>query len=183
MLSYHLLKKSSYLSKGVAISYEEKIVISMLSVAFLFLLVACGSSAVESGTYTGTVSAISADSIAITTYDRQTIVIPLTADTAFTRGGGHGGDPSRMGVSPSGDVPSGDTPAVAGQMHSGDMPDDADKTPSDMNLTADDIAVGDRITVVVGDSGKAESVALSFGGMGEEGGTPNAPDNTSDTES
>ena len=184
---------------------KKRILLSVLSVILVLALTACGSS-VAGGTYTGTVSAISADSITITTDDGQSLVIPITSETVFTRGGGHGGGPGGTGDAPAdGQAPSGDAPAD-GQAPSGDAPADgqapsgdapADRpAPSDGGngpmpsgdmpaatsgtsmaaLTYADIAVGDSVTVVVTDKGKAESITLGFGGGMNDGPAPAASD-------
>ncbi len=195
---------------------KKRILLSVLSVILVLALTACGSS-VAGGTYTGTVSAISADSITITTDDGQSLVIPITSETVFTRGGGHGGGPGGTGDAPAdGQAPSGDAPAD-GQAPSGDAPADgrapSDDAPADGQapsgddtadrpapsdggngpmtsgdmpaatsgvsmaaLTYADIAVGDSVTVVVTDKGKAESITLGFGGGMNDGPAPAASD-------
>jgi hypothetical protein len=180
--------------------FMKKIGISILAVIFVLSLVACGNTA-ASGSYTGTVSAISADSITITTDDGQNLVIPITTDTVIARGDGHGGGPGGMGggassgdapadgQAPSGDAPadgqapsgdaSADRPAPSGnapqdgQAPSGDMPA-ATSGASMTQLTYSDIAVGDSVTVVVSDKGKAESISLGFGG--DKNGAPQPSD-------
>lgn len=139
---------------------------------------------VESGTYTGTVSSITADSISIVTDDEQSLSIPLTDDTEFTMEGGFGEQPPSGGVpsgaAPSGEAPSGEVPsggATSGEAPSGGAPADIGEMPS-AAITYEDIAEGDSVTVVVNEDGDAGSVSLvmgdmpGMGDMGEMGGMP-----------
>ena len=183
---------------------KKQLLTAIVAGALLFSLSACGDSAdsLAGQTLTGTVSAISADELSLDTEDAGAVTIPLSDDTVFERArGGMGGqmlggapadgenppdmpDGAAEGETPP-DAPDGatggETPPDApngGEMPA-DLPDGA--APDGMAqeaLTYEDVAVGDAVTVVVGEDGIADSVTLSSGpgGMGGPGGQSSAPD-------
>lgn len=183
---------------------KKQLLTAIVAGALLFSLSACGDSAdsLAGQTLTGTVSAISADELSLYTEDAGAVTIPLSDDTVFERArGGMGGqmpggapadsenppdmpDGAAEGETPP-DAPDGaaggETPPDApngGEMPA-DLPDGA--APDGMAqeaLTYEDVAVGDAVTVVVGEDGIADSVTLSGGpgGMGGPGGQSSAPD-------
>lgn len=183
---------------------KKQLLTAIVAGALLFSLSACGDSAdsLAGQTLTGTVSAISADELSLDTEDAGAVTIPLSDDTVFERArGGVGGqmpggapadgenppdmpDGAAEGETPP-DAPDGatggETPPDApngGEMPA-DLPDGA--APDGMAqeaLTYEDVAVGDAVTVVVGEDGIADSVTLSSGpgGMGGPGGQSSAPD-------
>ncbi len=141
-------------------------------------------------TYTGTVSEISADTLTITTENEGDITVSFSDQTVFGYGGGMGsGGPggSEQGTppeKPEGESMSAETevpPEQSGgetvppELPEGEMPQDME---SQEELTYEDIAVGDTVTVVVDSDGIAESVMVSGAPMpgGGPGGASSAPD-------
>ena len=180
---------------------KKQLLTAIVAGALLFSLSACGDSAdsLAGQTLTGTVSAISADELSLDTEDAGAVTIPLSDDTVFERArGGMGGQmpggapadgenpPDMPDGAADGETPpdapdgatGGETPPDApngGEMPA-DLPDGA--APDGMAqeaLTYEDVAVGDAVTVVVGEDGIADSVTLS-GGMGGPAGQSSAPD-------
>ena len=155
---------------------KRKIISIILPGILVLSLSACGnsSSAVEEGTYTGTVSAISASAISITTEDGDSLTIAISDETEFAREGGPGGGapggmggeaPSDMGEAPSVDASADMGEMPEGEAPSGDMPADMGDAPS-MSLTYEDISEGDTITVVVDNEGAATTITVSMSDMG-----------------
>ena len=180
------------------------------------------ANAVAGSSYTGTVTAVSATSLTLSTESDGDITVPLTDATTYTRGGMGGdqapdGNPPEMPSGENGDAQQGGTPpeqpsgdagqgsAPDGQKPQGDAPDakpddngTAPEKPADSSdtnqdntapekpdgdapdgqpggesetLTYESIAVGDIVTVTVGDDGNAATVELA-GGMSGPGGAP-----------
>lgn len=141
---------------------------------------AANASDVETGTtYTGTVSAITEESISITTEDEEEMTIPLSSDTAFTRGGmggRMGQDVQNVPEGMNGEAPDGEggTPSERPEGE-GEAPESG--MPQGMRqktLTYEDISVGDEVTVEVGNDGTAKTVTALGGAMGSgmAGGAP-----------
>lgn len=130
-------------------------------------------------TYTGTVSEISADTLTITTENEGDITVSFSDQTVFGYGGGMGSGGSgesgqgappekpegeSMGAEtevppekPEGENPAGGETAPP-ELPEGEMPQDM---ANQEQLTYEDIAVGDIVTVVVDSDGIAESVMVS----------------------
>ena len=147
-------------------------------------------------TYTGTVSEISADTLTITTENEGDITVSFSDQTVFGYGGGMGSGGSgesgqgappekpegeSMGAEtevppekPEGENPAGGETAPP-ELPEGEMPQDM---ANQEQLTYEDIAVGDIVTVVVDSDGIAESVMVSGAPMpgGGPGGASSAPD-------
>ena len=183
---------------------KKQLLTAIVAGALLFSLSACGDSAdsLAGQTLTGTVSAISADELSLDTEDAGAVTIPLSDDTVFERARGGVGGQMPGGAPADGENPpdmpdgaaEGETPpdapdgATGGETppdapNGGEMPADLpDGTAPDgmaqEALTYEDVAVGDAVTVVVGEDGIADSVTLSGGpgGMGGPGGQSSAPD-------
>ena len=183
---------------------KKQLLTAIVAGALLFSLSACGDSAdsLAGQTLTGTVSAISADELSLDTEDAGAVTIPLSDDTVFERARGGMGGQMPGGAPADGENPpdmpdgaaEGETPpdapdgAAGGEMppdapNGGEMPADLPDgaAPDGMAqeaLTYEDVAVGDAVTVVVGEDGIADSVTLSGGpgGMGGPGGQSSAPD-------
>ena len=183
---------------------KKQLLTAIVAGALLFSLSACGDSAdsLAGQTLTGTVSAISADELSLDTEDAGAVTIPLSDDTVFERARGGVGGQMPGGAPADGENPpdmpdgaaEGETPpdapdgATGGETppdapNGGEMPADLpDGTAPDgmaqEALTYEDVAVGDAVTVVVGEDGIADSVTLSSGpgGMGGPGGQSSAPD-------
>lgn len=95
--------------------------------ALLLSATACGKSESEQSvtvslaeqTFTGTVNAISADEISLTTEDSGTVIIPLSPDTVFQQR-----QPGMGGQAPGGSAPDGEAPPDApdGAMSNGETP-------------------------------------------------------------
>ena len=179
---------------------KKQLLTAIVAGALLFSLSACGDSAdsLAGQTLTGTVSAISADELSLDTEDAGAVTIPLSDDTVFERARGGmggqmpGGAPADDGENPpdmpdgaaGGETPpdapdgvtGGETPPDA--PNGGEMPADLPDGMAQEALTYEDVAVGDAVTVVVGEDGIADSVTLSGGpsGMGGPGGQSAAPD-------
>ena len=180
---------------------KKQLLTAIVAGALLFSLSACGDSAdsLAGQTLTGTVSAISADELSLDTEDAGAVTIPLSDDTVFERARGGMGGQMPGGAPADGENPpdmpdgaaEGETPpdapdgAAGGEMppdapNGGEMPADLPDgaAPDGMAqeaLTYEDVAVGDAVTVVVGEDGIADSVTLSSG-MGGPGGQSSAPD-------
>ena len=183
---------------------KKQLLTAIVAGALLFSLSACGDSAdsLAGQTLTGTVSAISADELSLDTEDAGAVTIPLSDDTVFERARGGMGGQMLGGAPADGENPpdmpdgaaEGETPpdapdgATGGETppdapNGGEMPADlpdgaAPDSMAQEALTYEDVAVGDAVTVVVGEDGIADSVTLSSGpgGMGGPGGQSSAPD-------
>ena len=178
---------------------KKQLLTAIVAGALLFSLSACGDSAdsLAGQTLTGTVSAISADELSLDTEDAGAVTIPLSDDTVFERARGGMGGQMPGGAPADGENPpdmpdgaaGGETPPDApngtadGEIppdapNGGEMPDDLPDGMAQEALTYEDVAVGDAVTVVVGEDGIADSVTLSGGpgGMGGPGGQSSAPD-------
>lgn len=175
---------------------KKQLLTAIVAGALLFSLSACGDSAdsLAGQTLTGTVSAISADELSLDTEDAGAVTIPLSDDTVFERARGGMGGQMLGGAPADGENPpdmpdgaaEGETPpdapdgATGGETppdapNGGEMPADLPDGMAQEALTYEDVAVGDAVTVVVGEDGIADSVTLS-GGMGGPGGQSSAPD-------
>ena len=178
---------------------KKQLLTAIVAGALLFSLSACGDSAdsLAGQTLTGTVSAISADELSLDTEDAGAVTIPLSDDTVFERARGGMGGQMPGGAPADGENPpdmpdgaaEGETPpdapdgATGGETppdapNGGEMPADLPDGMAQEALTYEDVAVGDTVTVVVGEDGIADSVTLSGGpgGMGGPGGQSSAPD-------
>ena len=178
---------------------KKQLLTAIVAGALLFSLSACGDSAdsLAGQTLTGTVSAISADELSLDTEDAGAVTIPLSDDTVFERARGGMGGQMPGGAPADGENPpdmpdgaaEGETPpdapdgATGGETppdapNGGEMPADLPDGMAQEALTYEDVAVGDAVTVVVGEDGIADSVTLSGGpgGMGGPGGQSSAPD-------
>lgn len=178
---------------------KKQLLTAIVAGALLFSLSACGDSAdsLAGQTLTGTVSAISADELSLDTEDAGAVTIPLSDDTVFERARGGMGGQMLGGAPADGENPpdmpdgaaEGETPpdapdgATGGETppdapNGGEMPADLPDGMAQEALTYEDVAVGDAVTVVVGEDGIADSVTLSGGpgGMGGPGGQSSAPD-------
>ena len=178
---------------------KKQLLTAIVAGALLFSLSACGDSAdsLAGQTLTGTVSAISADELSLDTEDAGAVTIPLSDDTVFERARGGMGGQMLGGAPADGENPpdmpdgaaEGETPpdapdgATGGETppdapNGGEMPADLPDGMAQEALTYEDVAVGDAVTVVVGEDGIADSVTLSSGpgGMGGPGGQSSAPD-------
>ena len=136
---------------------KKKVFSLLLTSALVLSLTACSSTAsttaAQAGeTYTGTVSAISEDSMTLTTEDSGDVLITLSSDTTFSYEmgdfsgdgsipGGDGEAPSGDGEAPSGDgeAPSGDGEAPSG---SGEAPSGDGEAPSDDDSQEDSTDTG-----------------------------------------
>lgn len=199
---------------------KKQIISAVMAAALLFSVTACGKTESESAgaaalagqTFTGTVSAVSAEELSLDTEASGNVTIPLAEDTVFQRaqpemgGGAPGGaadgetppekpdgestDGEAPPAEPEGGAVDGETPpeepdgeAADGEMPPG-MPDG--QTPPDApggatpengqpeTLTYEDVAVGDTVTVEVGEDGIAATVTLPGGGPGGGMGGPSA---------
>ena len=127
------------------------------------------------GSYTGTVTAVSAVSLTISTESDGELTIPLTDATTYSRGGMGGGQAPDGGTPPempgTNDQQQGSAPADgnAPEKPEGSAPDGQPGGEAE-TLTYQSISVGDTVTVTVGDDGNAESVELAGGMMGGPGG-------------
>lgn len=179
--------------------------------------------AAAGATYTGTVTAVSANALTLTTESDGEVTVPLVDATTYTRGsmGGQapdgnppempgnsgdsgdqaGGTPPELpagdtagqgsgnGQQPHGNAPEGqpndngqgadgsapEKPAGDGQ-NSGDTPQGSAPGGETEALTYESIAVGDTVTVIVGDDGNASSVELAGGPGGAPGGGSSKPE-------
>lgn len=130
---------------------------------------ASATAAAAGATYTGTVTAVSANALTLTTESDGEVTVPLVDATTYTRGS--------MG----GQAPDGNPPEMPG--NSGDSGDQAGGTPQGSApggeteaLTYESIAVGDTVTVIVGDDGNASSVELAGSPGGAPGGGSSKPE-------
>lgn len=195
---------------------------AVMAAALLVSVTACGKTESEATslstlagqTLTGTVSAVSAEELALDTEASGTVTIPLSEDTVFQRdqpgmgGGAPGGetppekpdgestDSETPPEKPEGDsTDSGTPPAASGEgtTDGGTPPEKPDgestdgetppekpdgETPPEApggatpengqpeTLTYEDVAVGDTVTVEVGEDGIASTVTLAGGGPG-----------------
>lgn len=115
--------------------------------ALLLSATACGKSESEQSvtvslaeqTFTGTVNAISADEISLTTEDSGTVIIPLSPDTVFQQG-----QPSMGGQAPGGSAPDGEAPPDApdGAMSNGETPPAAPDGAASGEANAPDVPNG-----------------------------------------
>lgn len=115
--------------------------------ALLLSATACGKSESEQSvtvslaeqTFTGTVNAISADEISLTTEDSGTVIIPLSPDTIFQQG-----QPGIGGQAPGGSAPNGEAPPDApdGAMSNGETPPAAPDGAASGEANAPDIPDG-----------------------------------------
>ena len=158
--------------------------------------------AAAGATYTGTVTAVSANALILTTESDGEVTVPLVDATTYTRSsmggqapdsnppempGNYGDSGDQAGGTPP-ELPAGDAagqgsgngqgadgsapekPAGDGQNGSNTPPGSAPGGETE-TLTYESIAVGDTVTVIVGDDGNASSVELA-GGQGGPGGAP-----------
>lgn len=158
--------------------------------------------AAAGATYTGTVTAVSANALTLTTESDGEVTVPLVDATTYTRSsmggqapdsnppempGNYGDSGDQAGGTPP-ELPAGDAagqgsgngqgadgsapekPAGDGQNGSNTPPGSAPGGETE-TLTYESIAVGDTVTVIVGDDGNASSVELA-GGQGGPGGAP-----------
>ena len=115
--------------------------------ALLLSATACGKSESEQSvtvslaeqTFTGTVNAISADEISLTTEDSDTVIIPLSPDTIFQQG-----QPGMGGQATGGSAPDGEAPPDApdGAMSNGETPPAAPDGAASGEANAPDIPDG-----------------------------------------
>lgn len=115
--------------------------------ALLLSATACGKSESEQSvtvslaeqTFTGTVNAISADEISLTTEDSGTMIIPLSPDTIFQQG-----QPGMGGQATGGSAPDGEAPPDApdGAMSNGETPPAAPDGAASGEANAPDIPDG-----------------------------------------
>ena len=115
--------------------------------ALLLSATACGKSESEQSvtvslaeqTFTGTVNAISADEISLTTEDSGTVIIPLSPDTIFQQG-----QPGMGGQAPGGSAPDGEAPPDApdGAMSNGETPPAAPDGAASGEANAPDVPNG-----------------------------------------
>lgn len=115
--------------------------------ALLLFATACGKSESEQSvtvslaeqTFTGTVNAISADEISLTTEDSGTVIIPLSPDTIFQQG-----QPGMGGQATGGSAPDGEAPPDApdGAMSNGETPPAAPDGAASGEANAPDIPDG-----------------------------------------
>ena len=194
---------------------------------------ASATAAAAGATYTGTVTAVSANALTLTTESDGEVTVPLVDATTYTRGsmGGQapdgnppempgnsgdsgdqaGGTPPELpagdaagqgsgnGQQPHGNAPEGqpnhggdapeksndngqgadgsapEKPAGDGQ-NSGDTPQGSAPGGETEALTYESIAVGDTVTVIVGDDGNASSVELAGSPGGAPGGGSSKPE-------
>lgn len=186
---------------------KKQLLTAVLAGALLLSMTACGETGSEQSdtgslagqTFTGTVSAISAEELSLDTEESGTIAIPLSSDTVFQReqpgmgGQAPGGamtDLETPPEAPDGAATDGETPPnmLDGGAADGETPPDmpSEETPPDGSvpgsmaqetLSYEDVSVGDTATVEVGGDGIAASVTLSGGGPGGGmGGQSGAPD-------
>lgn len=199
---------------------KKQITSAVMAAALLVSAAACGKTGSESAgaaslagqTFTGTVSAVSAEELSLNTEESGNVTIPLAEDTVFERaqpemgGGVPGGaaDGETPPEKPEGESSDGETPpaepeegAVDGEtppekpdgeaadgetppgMPDGQTPPEAPggSTPENgqpETLTYEDVAVGDTVTVEVGEDGIAATVTLAGGGPGGGMGGPSA---------
>lgn len=158
--------------------------------------------AAAGATYTGTVTAVSANALTLTTESDGEVTVPLVDATTYTRSsmggqapdsnppempGNYGDSGDQAGGTPP-ELPAGDAagqgsgngqgadgsapekPAGDGQNGSNTPPGSAPGGETE-TLTYESIAVGDTVTVIIGDDGNASSVELA-GGQGGPGGAP-----------
>lgn len=173
---------------------------AVLGAALLLFLPACSrqeatsvavldaATAETASTCTGTVSAVSADSITITMADGTETTIPLTAETVFTRGGAGGAAPEGQppeapaqggaegapGDGQPPEMPDGEQtpPADAGQTTPGAEGTPPEKPEGDTQqepLTYESIQTGDEVTITLASDGSAATVTLAGGGVGGPG--------------
>lgn len=195
----------------------------MLAAALVISVTACTATteeetsvneAVAGETYTGTVAEIGKDYMVITT-EIGDVRIALSENTEYVRAGGMGGGaegevPADQPDRTEGEAPANQPDGAEGEAPA-DLPDGAEgEVPADLpdgtegeapemgnpglqTLTYSDIALGDEVTVVVGEDGTAETVTLSGTDMGDGpggmGGASSAPEDydaaneyTTDTE-
>lgn len=180
---------------------KKQITAAVMAAALLFSVTACGKTESEAAslstlagqTFTGTVSAVSAEELALDTKASGNVTIPLAEDTVFERaqpemGGGAPGGGAADGQTPpekpDGESPDSGTPPEMPERDStgGQTPPDAPGGATPENgqpetLTYEDITVGDTVTVEVGEDGIAATVTLPGGGQGGGmGGPAAAPD-------
>lgn len=115
--------------------------------ALLLSATACGKSESEQSvtvslaeqTFTGTVNAISADEISLTTEDSGTVIIPLSPDTVFQQR-----QPGMGGQAPGGSAPDGEAPPDApdGAMSNGETPPAAPDGAASGEANAPDVPNG-----------------------------------------
>ena len=115
--------------------------------ALLLSATACGKSESEQSvtvslaeqTFTGTVNAISADEISLTTEDSGTVIIPLSPDTIFQQG-----QPGMGSQAPGGSAPDGEAPPDApdGAMSNGETPPAAPDGAASGEANAPDVPNG-----------------------------------------
>lgn len=115
--------------------------------ALLLSATACGKSESEQSvtvslakqTFTGTVNAISADEISLTTEDSGTVIIPLSPDTIFQQG-----QPGMGGQAPGGSAPDGEAPPDApdAAMSNGETPPAAPDGAASGEANAPDVPNG-----------------------------------------
>jgi len=177
---------------------KQRIIISLLAVALICSFAACGTTeqegaaAVSSGTYTGTVTAISQDSLTLST-DSGDIAISLTDETVYDSREqppelpeGENGNQSDNREQPP-ELPEGENgnqsdsreqPPELPEGENGNQSDNREQPPElpdgesntgnmgdvepgqAQSITLSDISIGDEVTVVVNDSGTAETVTL-----------------------
>ncbi|MCD7821523.1 MAG: hypothetical protein LUG64_04850 [Clostridiales bacterium] len=171
----------------------KKILSLILAMAMALSLTACGGSTsttdstgdtsaageteVSAATYTGTVIALTLESITITTDDEEVVEIPYSEDTTFSREGGMGGGEMPSGSAPDGEAADSDSAASAdsaeGDTATGNsgaiLSETAAKSTDDTTETNDSAETGDTDSTEGGEmpTGDSGSMPSGMGGMSE----------------
>ncbi len=158
----------------------KKLLSLILALAMVLSLTACGGTAstadtndttgdtstageadASATTYTGTVIALTLESITITTDDEEEVEIPYSEDTTFTREGGMGGggDMAAGGSAPDGEAPSGDGESTDGDSTASDDTAEGNTTTGNSNTILSETSAEVTDYTETNDSAETENAA------------------------